>query len=322
MNSQQQVALFSAGYEHKHYTGDAKQYEILEEDVAGQAKGFFIKVFFINDKVNLNKWQVTWDAIKQDISDVVGVPLVLQDDLRHPNFSIQNLYAKGYIIGYDLNEDKHEASVIIRILDPETIKLIQKGKLKFVSPSVVARSNLTLETLPSGVDLLSRFIALHLALVGEPAYGKVDAKIHGTCMGSGQTCNMKLRQMSADVVHELSFVGDCVSDKLVKVTRDNPHMSHDQAIVIAISMCREKGLSADSSSKVDSLTQTPLLRKLTASVDRMESEFNQKIRIASRPEFNNEWGYWMNARDIDVFVADGQTVDTAIKEQCGCPNST
>ncbi len=321
MNTSQQVALFTAGFEHKHYIGAAKQYEIFEE-LDGLGKGFFIKVFFINTEVNLNKWQVTWDAIKQDINDVVGVPIVLQDDLRHPHFSIQNLYAKGYIVDIILDEKKQEASVIARILDPETIKLIKAGKLQFVSPAVVARSNLTLETLANGVDLLSRFIALHLALVGEPAYGKTDAKIHGMCTGTGQTCGAKLKQMSADIIHELTHVGDCVSDKIPIILKENPNMSQDQAIAIAISMCKEKGAmeqpGTETYQNIDPLTQTPLMRKLVASVNRIESEFNMLTRFASQPEFGGKIGYWMNAQDLDIFVANGQLVDEAIRAQCGC----
>jgi len=234
MNTQQQIALFAEGFDHKHYHGAAdKEFEVLEE-VAGQAKGFFIKIFFINTKVNLNKWQVTWDAIKQDINDVIGVPIVLQDDRKHPDFAIQNLYAKGYITEVVLDETRQEASVIARILDPKTIQLIKDGKLKFSSPAVVARSNLTLETLASGVDLLSRFIALHLALVGEPAYGGIDAKIHGTCTGTGQSCGAKLKQLNANELQNL----------------DNP------------------------------LTQSKLLRKMEASVNRLQSEFNMSLTLA------------------------------------------
>lgn len=312
LSTQQQVALFADDFEHKHYFGAAKEYEILEE-LDGLGKGFFIKIFFINTKVNLNKWQVTWDAIKQDINDVVGVPIVLQDDRRHPQFAIQNLFAKGYITEVVLDEDKQEASVIARILDPETITLIQKGKLKFSSPAIVARSNLTLETLASGIDLLHRFIALHLALVNEPAYGTVEAHIHGMCKGTGQACGAKLKQLSAAVIGELAFVGDCISDKIPIIMEENPDMSNDQAVAIAISMCKEK--SADG---IDSLTQTPLLKKLQASINRLESEFNQLQRQASMPEFGNKWGYWINARDIDVFVAVDTTVDKSIIQQCGC----
>lgn len=350
------MAIFKDGFEHKHYHGATKEYEILDE-LNGQ-KGFFIKVFFINDKVNLNKWQVTWDAIKQDIADVVGVPIVKQDDLRHPNFAIQNLYAKGYIVDYVLNEEKHEASVIARILDAETIRLIREGELKFVSPAVVARNNLALTTLQSGVDLLSRFIALHLALVGEPAYGTVEAKIHGMCTGSGQSCGAKLKQMSADVLHHLAHVGDCVSDKIsiLKNEAKYKNTSHDQIVAIAISMCENntaqkteeiikrehelmdkykipeeevhkmlieefgaENIPGSDAQDMGPISQHKLLRRLTASVNRLESEFNMLTRQAARPEFGGKWGYWINARDVDVFVADGDSIDNAIMTQCGCP---
>ena len=317
LSAPQQVALFADGFSHKHYIGETKEYEILE-DIQGQAKGFYIKIFFINTQINLNKWQVTWDAITQDISDVVGVPIVLQDDLRHPNFAIQNLYAKGYVVDYVLDEKKKEASVIARILDPKTIELIKKGKLKFSSPAVVARSNLTLETLSSGVDLLSRFIALHLALVGEPAYGKVDAKIHGTCTGTGQSCNAKLRQMSAGTVDILKHTGD--AKKII----DREHELLDKGIPeedIHKMLVREFGaenIPGSDAQKTGPLTQTKLLRKFNASINRLESEINMIQHNASRPEFGDKWGYWMKARDVNVFVADDSTVDEAINQQCGC----
>ncbi len=319
MSCTRQVCTFDKGFKHKHYYGATREYDVLQ-DLKGQVKGFFIRVFFINDKVNLNKWQVTWESIKNNIADVVGVPIVRQDDLRHPQFTIQNLFAKGYIVDYELNEEKHEAVVIIRILDLETIQLIKDGKLKFVSPAIVARNEQTIKTLANGVELLSSFIALHLALVGEPAYGKVDAKIHNTCTGTGSSCGAKLRQMTAAVLSELSFFGDCVSDKIPILHEENPSMDHDQIVVIAISMCKEKG--ADSTSqKVDSLTQIPLLRRLNANINRLQSEFNMLTFGASKPAFENKWGYWVSARNMDVFVADGQTVDESINQQCGCSNS-
>jgi len=123
--------------------------------------------------------------------------------------------------------------------------------------------------------------------------------------------------MSAEVLHELTHVGDCVSDKISIIMKENPDMSQDQAIAMAISMCKEKGAD-DSSSKVNPLTQTKLLKKLQASLNRVESEFNQLQRQASRPEFGGEWGYWMKSRDVDVFVSDSTTVDAAILAQCGC----
>ena len=99
--------------------------------------------------------------------------------------------------------------------------------------------------------------------------------------------------------------------------KENPKMSQDQAIAIAISMCKEKG-GDNSYSNIDPLTQTPLLRKLLASVNRLDSEFNMLVRMAAQPEFGGKVGYWMNVQDLDIFVANGQMVDEAIRAQCGC----
>lgn len=313
-----QQLQYAENFEHKHYIGEAKEYEILEQ-VQGQAQGFYINIFFINTQVNLNKWQVTWDAIEQDISDVVGVPIVLQDDLRHPNFATQNLFAKGYIVDYVLDKKKQQASVIARILDPKTIELIKEGKLKFSSPAVVARSNLTMETTSKGIDLLSRFIALHLALVGEPAYGKVEAKIHGTCTGTGQSCGGKLRQLGAAAMTLLTHH----SDKTKEII-DREHELLDKGIPendVHKMLVKEFGadnVPGSDAQKVGPLTQTKLLRKMEASINRLESELEMIQHNASRPEFGGKWGYWMRAKDTDVFVADDMTVDDSISEQCPC----
>lgn len=307
MNTAQQVQMFSADFEHKHYTGDAKEYEILEE-LDGKA-GFYIKIFFISDKVNLNKWQVTWDGIKQDMNDVLGVPIVLQDDMRHPNFHVQNMFAKGYIVDYQMDEAKHEVYVIARILDAATIVAIKEGKIRFSSPAIVARDSLSIEVTAKGVDLLSRFIALHLALVADPAYGKTRAKIFGTCTGTGTMCNAKLKRLTAAVCTALYSAGDCVSDKIPIIMQENPKMSHDQATAIAVSMCKEK--NADS---IDSLTQIPLITKEL----RAASEMQQIQWHASKALFEGEWGYFMTVREKNVFVADGSTVDESIKKYCGC----
>lgn len=318
MNSRQHYAMFTAGFEHKHYHGATKEFEILDE--LNGMKGFFIKVFFVNDKVNLNGWQITWDGIKEDIADVIGVPIVKQDDMRHPSYTIQNLFAKGYIVDYILDEDKREAQVIARILDAETIKLIKEGKLKFVSPAVVARDNLSIKEI-NGVDQLARWIALHLALVADPAYGKKDAKITDTCTGTGHSCSMQMKGIPATMVAELLKVGDCVSEKIPVIMNENPKMEHEQAVAIAISMCDEKSaenIPGSDGQKTNPLTQTKLLRKLDASLNRLTSEFNQMVRQAGMPEHDGHWGYWFVANDMDVFVANGQTVDEAIKSQCGC----
>jgi len=266
MNNQIQIH-YASGFEHKHYIAATREFEILRE-LDGR-KGFFIKVFFVNDKVNGNNWRITWEAIKADAKDVIGVPIVLQQDLQHPEFSVQNFFAKGYVVDFILDEAKRELAVIARIIDVKTIRLIQEKKLKFTSPAVVARNNLSIENV-DGVDLLHSWIALHLAIVENPAYGKADAVIHGTCTGKGDTCSLKLKQLSAS---EIAGLDDCVSKILSKKLGPGETPS-DQDLAIAFSECKEKqGKSygkeykstnnppGSDSAKVGPLTQIPLLKR-------------------------------------------------------------
>ena len=309
---------------HKHYLGAQTEFEILKE-LDGR-EGFFIKVFFVNDKVNGNKWQITWEGIQEDANDVVGIPIVLQDDLQHPEFSVQNFFAKGYIVDFILNERNHTLEVIARILDPEVIKLIKEKKIKFTSPAVVARDNLSIKNV-NGVDILSRWIALHLALVAVPAYGKADAKITATCTGKGDTCSMKLKQLSAS---QIASIDDCVSKILSKKLGPGEKPS-EQDLAIAFSECREKEAKQYSNKyskegtnppgsdaqKMGPLTQTPLIRhKIAASMDYITSKLNS-MKTGSM-ERDGVKGYWIEAKGIPVFVAHNRTVDQAISEQCPC----
>ena len=267
------------GYKHKHYQGGQSPITELQ----GMKEGFFIKIFFINTDVNLRYWQVTWESIVADMPDVLGVPIVMQSDLEHPTFAVQNLFARGYIVDYAVNEKKKEATVTARILDPNTIRLIQSGKIKYCSPSVVARGNLHMRRLPSGVDLIDRFIPLHLALVANPAYG-ATAKLHGTCTGTGQHCTAKLKQLTASAAGKL--------------------------------------LTAANQKEIEEITKTEnpkKLKQLVASCNRLQSELNQIHRGTPQPEHNNQWGHWIRSHDLDVFVAsDSKSTADQIKNQCKC----
>jgi len=182
--------------DHKHYIAQSNRLSVLE-NFKGK-EGFFIKAFFINDQVNGNKWRVTWDAIKQDMSAAVGQPIVTLEDLDHPSAAVQDFFAKGIIIDYELIEAEHKAVIIARIFDKEIQDGIRDGTLKFVSPAVVPRDNLSVEKI-DGIDVLSRFITLHLAIVSRPAYGKSDARMKGICTGTGEFCMNYLQPLKASV---------------------------------------------------------------------------------------------------------------------------
>ena len=310
---------YGSEFEHKHYIGASKEFEILEELDGKQ--GFFIKAFFVNDKVNGNKWQITWEGIKHDAADVIGVPIVLQEDMQHPNFYVQNNYAKGYIVDYIIDEKKHELCVIARILDAETIKLIREGKLKFTSPAVVARDNQSLK-LVNGVDLLTRWIALHLAIVSNPAYGKTDAVISGTCTGRGDTCTMKLKQLTAAMVATMMVTGTIPGSDSAKVApiTQIPLIKRGQVeqIVKREHELLDKGIPEEQVHQM--LFKEFAEPEIDAKTASYLNYIDSKIRFikTGSMEHNGKRGYWIGARGMKVFVSSGKSVDQAMKEQCPC----
>ena len=301
---------------HKHYLGAAHSFEILlpEDPVAGKyvrPDVTIIKTFFINDKKNVNDWQATWEGLKIDAQELPGTPLVLKEDLQHPKFSVQEMFDRGTIFDYDIDEEKHQIIVYVRITDMSIVERIKSGELQYVSPAVIPRGSETMHN-ENGVDVLERTLPLHLCIVGDPAYGKDEAKISHLCQGDGEACYNRLKVMSA--ARDVFASGDeCVERKIKILTDEHPEWSHDQVIAVAFSMCR-KG-TAD---VVDPLTQTPLIKKILGTTARIASTL-LKIKTGSAYHTHNgKEGYWINVQDMEVFVARNQSIKEAMLEQCGC----
>ena len=303
-------------YVHKHYLGAAHSFEIFIPTDATAGKYVrpdvtILKTFFINDKVNVNDWQATWEGLKEDAQELPGVPLVLQEDLQHPKFSVQEMFDRGTIFDYDIDEENHQIIVYVRITDPKIVERIKSGELQYVSPAVIPRGSETLHN-ENGIDILDRTLPLHLAIVGDPAYGKDAAKMSHLCSGDGEACYNRLKMMTAS--REIfTAADDCVSRKIKIIMNENKNMSQDQAIAIAYSMCR-KG-TAD---VVDPLTQTPLIKKILGTTARIASTLNRIKTGGALFSHNGKNGRWINAQDMDVFVAENQTIKEAMVEQCGC----
>lgn len=294
---------------HKHYTGAAHSFEIVntKED---RPDVTILKTFFINDTVNINDWQATWEGLKEDAKDLPGTPLVLQEDLEHPKFSVQEYYDRGTIFDYDIDEEKHQIIVYIRITDPTIIERIKSGELQYVSPSVIPRGSEYISTI-GGIDIMTRTLPLHLAIVGNPAYGTMDAKMSHLCSGDGVECYHRLKIMKAAA--DIYIAADeCVSKKIKVIMHEKPNISQEQAAAIAYSMC-DKGKA-----NVDALTQTPLIQKMMASIHYMASTLDKNIHGNLFHKHNETEGIWINTRGIDVFIANGQTIGNAISEQCPC----
>lgn len=300
--------------QHKHYVGAAHSFEIVqttpERGESLRPDVVILKTFFINDKVNVNDWQATWEGLKLDAEQLPGVPLVLQEDLQHPKFSVQEMFDRGTIFDYDIDEEKHQIIVYIRITDQSIVERIKSGELQYVSPAVIPKGSDHLETV-GGVDILSRTLPIHLCIVGDPAYGMDAAKMTHLCSGDGVECYHRLKMMTAaKTIYESA--DDCVSKKIAIIKREKPSMSNEQAAAIAYSYC-EKGTA-----NIESLEQTPYIRKLIASVIHIGS-------MIEKHQENNEFhrrdgidGRWIMAKDMDVFVARNQSIDSAIQGQCGC----
>lgn len=324
----------------KHYHGAARKFTILTPEEIKKSDFFranayameikptelgksvaILKTFFIDDTVNENDWQTTWEGLKEDAKELPGVPLVLQEDLEHPKFSVQQYFDRGTIFDYDIDEENHKIIVYVRITDPKIIERIKSGELEYVSPAVIPRGSEYLRN-ENGVDILDRSLPLHLAIVGNPAYGKEKAKISHLCTGDGKECYHRLKMMTAaKEIYESAE--SCVSRKIQIIKDEKPSISNEQAAAIAYSMCREgtasngDGTGSPNSgikSNIKYLNNSPL----TASLDKIASVLDQVNYNMEYPIYQGKEGYWIKAKNQDVFVARNQLISQALTEQCGC----
>jgi len=305
---------------HKHYLGAAHSFEIIKPTDATAGKFVrpgitILKTFFINDKVNVNDWQATWEGLKEDAKELPGVPLVLQEDLEHPKFSVQEMFDRGTIFDYDIDEEKHQIIVYVRVTDPTIVERIKSGELQYVSPAVIPRGSETMHN-EDGVDILDRTLPLHLAIVRDPAYGKDAAKMTHLCSGDGEECYHRLKMMTASR-QIFSAADECVERKIKILADEHKDWKHDQVVAVAFSYCKEK--KADSAEQVvGPLTQTPLIKKMLGTTARIASTL-LKIKTGSKYHIHKGVeGYWINVQDMDVFIARNQTIKSAMLEQCGC----
>ena len=262
-----------------HYHGaiEDPQLEFLE-NYAGKS-GFFIKKFLINDKLNLNKWGVTWDAIQKDVYNFIGKPVVLTPKRDHPKVYEQETFKVGEIIDVGIDEMLHSAWQVSQITDKKAQKLIRQKKVKFGSPTVLVYSPETVEKKNIGTNIeetwLHRFIPAHDGLIGEPAYGRMIDFIPAICDGDGPACALKLSEVSADVnsdnTDQLTIVpfvkstmkkkfkaetfneivgyirqadesklDSCVERKIKILADEHSEWDNDQIVAVAFSYCRKK----------------------------------------------------------------------------------
>lgn len=328
----------SQQYIHKHYLGAAHSFEIIlpKDPVAGKfirPDVTILKTFYINDKVNVNDWQAEWEGLKLDAQELPGVPLVLQEDLQHPKFSVQEMFDRGTIFDYDIDEENHQIIVYVRITDPKIVERIKSGELQYVSPAVISRGSETMHN-ENGIDVLERTLPLHLAIVGDPAYGKDAAKMTHLCSGDGEACYNRLKMMTA-TRQIFAAADECVERKIKILADEHPEWKHDQVVAVAFSYCKEKKgdapgggngqgtgiksiLKTHNADGIPELEQIPFIKKMLPAVARIASTLN-RIRTGSKLyPHGGKFGRWINVQGMDVFVAENQSIKEAMVEQCGC----
>jgi len=241
----------------------ATEFEVLE-DFEGE-KGFFIKSFLINNKLNLNDWEVTEEANRLDGPEFKGMPGIeffnkgRRDHTVGSTYAealrLQSPHAKGIIRKVIGTETGEKLTQISRIFDEEMIAKIRKarkeGKKLFVSPAIFPRSidDVQIIERPEGghIHRVHRYLPLHYAFVDEPAYGG-DAAITDICEGAD--CLIKLAKNGAttdgigqDDIDPLRTIPIIRVSKCSKTGKINVSVAGDDELSKLVSECLSNKLA-------------------------------------------------------------------------------
>ncbi len=239
----------------------ATEFEVLDEFEGEQ--GTFIKSFLINNKLNLNDWEVTGEANRLDGPDFKGMPGIEFFNKGRRDHTVGNSYtqalhlqmphAKAIIRKVLGTETGEKLTQISRVFDKEIIKKLRNHEIKFVSPAIFPRSIDDVEVIqrPEGghIHRVKRYLPLHYAFVDEPAYGTDDAKITDIC--EGVDCLIKLEKASANIST------DGIGQDDIKPLRKIP--------IIRISKCSKTGkinVTVAGDEKLSNLVSECLSKKL------------------------------------------------------------
>jgi hypothetical protein len=261
-------------------------------------KGMFIKTFALSDKRNKNGWRVTWDSIKRRIATFVinkrpGIEYVKCEegecDLDHTDgatkeqaVKTQEQYRKTTIIDYTLDESNHKAYFIHQTTDREFFEKIQRGEIRFVSPSIWPT--------PGAYEILGRtergmlkidvydWDGLHDAFVNNPAFGD-EAKIVSTC--EGDNCHVRMMtaaQMEADGLDPLKQVSILVRHK------DKLHfVSVSKEVAEKIQALYDNGNSVDEAAILSVLKLNNSFSACSCSANQMDQkEHDEKINAMKK----------------------------------------
>jgi len=233
----------------------ATEFEVLDE-FEGES-GTFIKSFLINNKLNLNDWEVTEEANRLDGPEFKGMPGIEFFNKGRRDHTVGSTYAEALklqsphakaiirkVLGTETGE---KLTQISRVFDEDIIKKLRNKEIKFVSPAIFPRSIDDVEIIerPDGTHIhkVHRYLPLHYAFVDEPAYGR-DAEITDICEGAD--CLIKLEKASAttitdgigqDEINPLRTIPIIRVSKCSKTGKINVSVAGDDGLSKLVSEC-------------------------------------------------------------------------------------
>jgi len=165
------------------------------------------RFFLISTAENLKKWQVTPESIERRLRTFIGRPYISEPGLAHFDTDTlpldqvikkQEDFRAGTII--DVVQKEGIAYAIVEFanttLGKTTWEELQKGKAIYTSPAVAGFSNDS-----NGVRTFHDWFGLHLARVGQPAYGVFHASLKQTCEGPEGTCVKALIASASKIIN-------------------------------------------------------------------------------------------------------------------------
>jgi len=188
----------------------------------------FLKSFLMDASLNKNLWGVNPDTLDENIKTYIGKPLVITEKLDHPemdgepNFDHQLIYQDKFRIGTILDVTNKDGiySAVIEVTDPHAQEAFKLGNLPtYVSPSLFHDGVLT-----EADDDTKTWRGLHLAVVDEPAFGAIKAKITGQCTGKSDVCLAQLKRAKCDFCIKRTIQN--YKDKVATNNKSSPNSSH------------------------------------------------------------------------------------------------
>jgi hypothetical protein len=239
----------------------------------------FIKAFLLDSSVNLNEWGVDLATLDANINTYIGKPLVLMDSFEHPNSGDSKYdhvieYQEKFRIGNIIDIVKKDSvySAIIEVTDQTAKEAFKNGNLPlYVSPQLFH------DGVGKEPDASAKtWRGTHLAVVKEPAYGPVKARVEGQCSGSPVTCLAQLKKAAIEKTK-----CNCVKQAILNYESDRIKKA-------ALSLSSLDNLSTNKNKLTDSPTNiNPPISNEEIEKIRLERD-ELKAKVASLEGVNNK----------------------------------